>query len=139
MDYQDILNMLYIANARVWYNEENKDLYAYDAIRGSNDTWAYFFKIIDENHATAELPELLCELLNNWNTQEEGRNWYSYTAAYYDWNNEIIPLLESAGYPLYPDYLRMYPIQLENNVEYQKYREEEKQLLNVLSKNYKFD
>ena len=137
MDYQDVLNLLYIANSEVWFNERNTQ-YDSNAVAGSEDTWKRFWELADKNNLTRECSDFLrTNVLDQWSVRKVGANWYSTSETYIGWESEILPLLEQNDYPVYMPYLREYRVQLDRDDEYKKFREDEAELLAKIKPKYR--
>ena len=83
-NYKDILNLLYIANARIWFNPENTK-YDDNAIACSGDTRNYFWEIAKKNGIFDECQNFLIDnVLDKWKQRDIGLNWYSDSVSYID-------------------------------------------------------
>lgn len=136
-DYRNILDLLYIANSKVWFDPKNQDKYAAASPQASQDCWECFWELVEKNGIYDSASSIMREqVLDRWREQKKGNNIWCSGKSYVAWFDEVIPLLEQAGYPLYPEYLRLYPNQLERDDRYRVFREEEAELLEELEGKY---
>lgn len=134
--YKKVLDLLYIANSEVLFNE-NINKYDADTVLGSEDTWKRFWELAEKNNLLDECSDYLRDkVLTKWSERDFGKNWWTNRECYVGWDQAILPLLGECGYPLDQNYLVMYPQQLEKSETYKQFRIEEKQKLEEIKPLY---
>lgn len=101
MDYKGIMDLMFIAQSEFMFNPNLEALYSENYQKASADTWNRFLEL-SEPYKT-EMSDILCNAVFE-NMSAVRDDWYlPWSKSRLSWLEEVTPILEKQGYPVYPN------------------------------------